>query len=170
MFHPEIRLLQENAVRRCRGEVLRGYRIGVAAGAVLALVGCYTYRPVPTAEPVSGTRISAQLTGTGSRDLAAQIGPDVLHVEGKVLHADSAGLDLEVREIESYRGIRSDWNGEQVRLPRAAVAGIQERKLSPGGTGIMSGAIVAGLYAVYRILGGPGLFEGNPGQSAGGGR
>ena len=138
--------------------------------AALLLAGCYTYRPLATPEPHAGTRVSAQLTGTGSQALAGQIGPDVLHVEGTVLHADSAGLDLEVREIESFRGIRSDWNGEQVRLPRVAVAGIQERKLSPGGTGIMSGVIVAGLYAVYRILGGPGLFEGNPGQSGGGGR
>jgi hypothetical protein len=139
-------------------------------GAALALTACYTYRPLTTAEPAAGTQVSAQLTGDGSRELAAQVGPDVLHVEGKVLHADSTGLDLEVREIESYRGIRSDWNGEQVRVPRVAVAGIQERKLSPGGTGIMSGVIVAGLYAVYRILGGPGIFEGNPGQSGGGGR
>ncbi len=139
-------------------------------GATLTLTACYTYRPLTTPEPPAGTQVSAQLTGTGSRELAAQVGPDVLHVEGKVLGADSAGLDLEVREIESYRGIRSDWNGEAVRLPRAAVAGIQERKLSPGGTGIMGGVIVAGLYAVYRILGGPGLFEGNPGQSGGGGR
>ena len=139
-------------------------------GAGLLLTGCYTYRPLATPEPQAGTRVSAQLTGGGSQELASQIGPDVLHVEGKILHADSAGLDLEVREIESYRGIRSDWNGEQVRLPRASVAGIQERKLSPGGTGIMGGVVVAGLYAVYRILGGPGLFEGNPGQSAGGGR
>ena len=138
--------------------------------AALLLAGCYTYRPLATPEPHAGTRVSAQLTGSGSQALAGQIGPDVLHVEGTVLHADSAGLDLEVREIESFRGIRSDWNGEQVRLPRVAVAGIQERKLSPGGTGIMSGVIVAGLYAVYRILGGPGLFEGNPGQSGGGGR
>jgi hypothetical protein len=139
-------------------------------GAALALTACYTYRPLTTAEPAAGTQVSAQLTGDGSRELAGQVGPDVLHVEGKVLHADSTGLDLEVREIESYRGIRSDWNGEQVRVPRVAVAGIQERKLSPGGTGIMSGVIVAGLYAVYRILGGPGLFEGNPGQSGGSGR
>jgi hypothetical protein len=136
----------------------------------LTLTACYTYRPLATTEPAAGTQVSAQLTGDGSRELAAQVGPDVLHMEGKVLHADSSGLQLEVREIESYRGIRSDWKGEQVRLPRAAVAGIQERKLSPGGTGIMSGVIVAGLYAVYRILGGPGLFEGNPGQSGGGGR
>jgi hypothetical protein len=139
-------------------------------GAVLALTACYTYRPLTTTEPAAGTRVSAQLTSTGSRELAGQVGPDVLHLEGKVLHADSTGLEMEVREIESYRGIRSDWNGEQVRVPRVAVAGIQERKLSPGGTGIMSGVIVAGLYAVYRILGGPGLFEGNPGQSGGPGR
>jgi hypothetical protein len=138
--------------------------------AALCLSACYTYRPLSEPEPAAGTRVSAQLTNTGSQELAGQIGPDVLHVEGKVLHADSGGLDLEVREIESYRGIRSDWNGEQVRLPRQAVAGIQERKLSPGGTGIMGGAIVAGLYAIYRVLGGPGLFEGNPGQGAGGGR
>lgn len=138
--------------------------------AVLSLPACYTYRPLAVPEPEAGTRISAQLTGSGSRELAGQIGPDVLHVEGTVVHADSSGLDLEVREIESYRGIRSDWNGEQVRLPRVAVAGIQERKLSPGGTGIMGGALVAGLYAIYRVLGGPGLFEGNPGQGAGGGR
>jgi hypothetical protein len=137
---------------------------------VLSLTGCYTYRPLATSEPAAGTRISAQLTGTGSRELADQVGPDVLHLEGKVLNADSSGLALEVREIESYRGIRSDWNGEQVRVPREALAGLQERKLSPGGTGIMSGVIVAGLYAVYRILGGPGIFEGNPGQAGGGGR
>ena len=136
----------------------------------LTLGGCYTYRPLSTSAPEPGTRISAQLTGQGSRDLAGQIGPDVLHVEGEVIEADSSGLGLVVREIESYRGIRSDWQGEQVRLPRAAVAGIQERRLSPGGTGLMGGVIAAGLYAIYRVMGGPGLFEGNPGQAGGGGR
>ena len=113
--------------------------------AALNLAACYTYRPLETTQPEAGSRVSAQLTNSGSQELIAEIGPDVLHVEGMVLHADSAGLDLEVKEIESYRGIRSDWNGEQVRLPREAVAGLQERRLSPGGTGLMGGAIVAGL-------------------------
>jgi len=139
-------------------------------GAALSLAACYTYRPLSTPEPEPGSRISAQLTGQGSQDLAGQIGPDVLHVEGDVVEADSNGVDLVVREIESYRGIRSDWQGEQVRLPLTAVAGIQERKLSAGGTGLMGGVLAAGLYAIYRVMGGPGLFEGNPGQSGGGGR
>ncbi|MEA2723159.1 MAG: hypothetical protein QOH59_930 [Gemmatimonadales bacterium] len=145
-------------------------RFTIILGTTVTLAACYTYRPLSTPAPEPGTRISAQLTGQGSHDLAGQIGPDVLHVEGEVVEADSSGLDLVVREIESNRGIRSDWQGEQVRLPLTAVAGIQERKLSPGGTGLMGGVLAAGLYAIYRVLGGPGLFEGNPGQAGGGGR
>jgi len=139
-------------------------------GAAVSLAACYTYQPLSTQVPEPGIRVSAQLTGQGSQDLAGQIGPDVLHVEGEVVEADSSGLDLVVREIESYRGIRSNWKGEHVRLPRAAVAGIQRRKLSPGGTGLMGGVLAAGLYAIYRVLGGPGLFEGTSGQAGGGGR
>jgi hypothetical protein len=136
----------------------------------MVLTGCYTYRPLATPNPVPGDRVSAQLTTEGSRDLTNQVGPEVLHIEGNVLDLDSTGLNLEVLEIESYRGIRSDWHGEHVRLPRQAVVGIQERRLSIGGTTLMGGVLAAGLYAVYRILGGPGLFEGGGGQAGGGSR
>jgi len=136
----------------------------------LVLTGCYTYRPIAIPASAEGTRVSAQLTGQGSVDLAGQIGPDVLHVEGDVIGADSTGLELVVREIESFRGIRSDWQGERVRIPRQAVAGMQERRLSIGGTGLLGGVLAAGLYAIYRVLGGPGLFEGSSGQAGGGGR
>jgi len=132
------------------------------------LAACYTYRPAPSPSPSPGDRVSAQLTTEGSRELAGQIGPEVLHVEGDVLASDSSGVDLQVREIESYRGIRSDWHGEHVKLPLASVAGLQQRRLSVGGTTLMGGVLAAGLYAMYRILGGPGMFEG--GNSQGGGQ
>ncbi|HET6779437.1 MAG TPA: hypothetical protein VFH26_11145 [Gemmatimonadales bacterium] len=134
------------------------------------LCACYTYRPLSTPEPTPGARVSAQLTTEGSRDLTSQIGPEVLHVEGNVLRTDSAGMELKVQEVESYRGIRSDWHGEMVRLPRTAVVGVQERRLSVGGTTLMGGVLAAGLYAVYRILGGSSLFEGGNGGSGGTGR
>jgi hypothetical protein len=137
---------------------------------VLLLAGCYTYRPLPTADPDPGDRVSAQLTTEGSRDLTTQVGPEVLHVEGDVLNADSAGLNLEVHEIESYRGIRSSWHGEHVLLPRQALAGIQERKLSVGGTAVLGGVLAAGLYAVYQLLGGSSMFEGGNGQAGSGAR
>jgi hypothetical protein len=134
------------------------------------LAGCYTYRPLNTPRPLPGDRVSAQLTTDGSRDLTSQIGPEVLHLEGNVVEADSAGIDLEVQEIESYRGIRSDWHGEHVRVPLQAVAGMQQRRMSIGGTTLMGGIMAAGLYAAYRLLGGAGLFEGGTGQAGGGGR
>jgi hypothetical protein len=137
---------------------------------ILLLAGCYTYRPLQQPDPTPGDRVSAQLTTDGSRDLAGQIGPEVLHIEGNVLDLDSTAFNLEVREIESYRGIRSDWHGEQVRLPRQAVAGMQERRLSIGGTTLMGGVLLGGLYAMYRVLGGSGLFEGGSGQVGGGAR
>jgi hypothetical protein len=139
------------------------------AGLVL-LGACYTYRPLETTVPAPGQRVSAQLTTEGSRDLTGQIGPEVLHVEGDVVEADSSGLDLDVQEIESYRGIRSDWHGEHVRLPRQAVAGMQQRHLSIGGTGLMGGALAAGLYLMYRVLGGGNSSEGGTGQGGGPGR
>lgn len=142
----------------------------LALSLIIALSACYTYRPLASPEPAPGDRVSAQLTTEGSRELAAQIGPEVLHVEGDVLQVDSAGLNLQVREIESYRGIRSGWSGERLHVPRQAVAGMQQRKLSVGGTGLLAGVLTAGLYAVYRVLGGPGLFEGGNGGSGGPGR
>jgi hypothetical protein len=138
------------------------YRASVAGLVVLA--ACYTYRPLADPTPSPGRRVSAQLTTEGSRDLTGEIGPEVLHVEGDVLSSDSSGMNLEVREIESFRGFRSDWHGEHVRLPRQAVAGLQERKLSVGGTTLLSGALVGGLYVMYKLLGGAGMFEGPNGQ------
>jgi hypothetical protein len=134
------------------------------------LAGCYTYRPLQEPAPAPGDRVSAQLTTEGSRELTGQIGPEILHVEGQVVSADSDGLDLEVLEIESVRGIRSDWHGEHVRLPRLAVAGLQERRLSVGGTTLLGGVLLGGLYAAYRLFGGGGSVEGPGGQVGGGGR
>jgi hypothetical protein len=135
---------------------------------LLLLAGCYTYRPLEKPAPPPGQRVSAQLTTEGSRELTGQIGPEILHVEGQVVRADSAGLDLEVLEIESYRGIRSDWHGEHVRLPRQAVAGLQERRLSVGGTALLGGVVAGGLYAIYRLFGGGSSAEGPSGQAGGG--
>lgn len=134
---------------------------------IFALYGCYTYRPLTSPEPVVGTRVSAELTEEGSRDLSGRIGPAVEHVEGEVLRVDSVGIELSVLQVEGFKGIESDWNGETVVIPRTAVAGWQQRRLSVGGTGFMGGVLVGGVYAMYRLLGGPGIFEG--GRGGGGG-
>ena len=134
---------------------------------LFGLYGCYTYRPLVSPDPVAGTRVSAQLTEEGSRDLSGKVGPEVEHVEGEVLRVDSAGIQLSVRQVEGFRGIESDWNGEPVVIPRTAVAGWQQRRLSLGGTGFVGGLVLGGVYAMYRLLGGPGIFQGG-GRGGGG--
>jgi hypothetical protein len=141
-----------------------------AAALVLSsmLCGCYTYRPLISPEPVAGTRVSAELTAKGSQDLTGEIGPAIEHVEGEVLRVDSAGIEMSVLQVEGFKGIQSDWNGEPVVIPRTAVAGWQQRRLSVGGTGFVGGLALGGLYAVYRLLGGPGIFQGGGGGGGSG--
>jgi DNA-binding SARP family transcriptional activator len=73
---------------------------------------------------------------------------------------------LAVREIENVRGERDDWLGEAVVVPRRFVRDIQQRRMSVGGTGLLGGAIAAGLVAATAAMG-SGVFEGG-GSSAGG--
>jgi hypothetical protein len=149
------------------GSGRRCSRQGLALLVSFFLCGCYTYRPLISPEPVPGTRVSAELTDEGSQALSGTIGPAVEHVEGEVLRVDSAGIELSVLQVESFRGNQSDWTGEPVLLPRIAVAGWQQRRLSVGGTGFVGGLVLGGLYAMYRLLGGPGLFQGGRGGGAG---
>jgi hypothetical protein len=128
---------------------------------LVALVsGCYTYRPLTTAEPEPGSRVSAELTDEGARELSGTIGPAIEHVEGEVLRVDSNTIELSVLQVEAARGWQTDWSGEPVRIPRKAVSGLQQRRFSLGGTGFVGGVVAGGVYAIYRLLGGPGIFEG----------
>jgi hypothetical protein len=104
-----------------------------------------------------------ELTGDGARELSGQVGPEVEHVEGEVLAVDSDGVEMAVRQVQTTRGIQSDWKGEKVTIPSSAVSGWQERRLSVGGTSVLGGLVVGGLYAMYRLFGGPGLIDGRGG-------
>ncbi len=137
---------------------------------LLAVSACYTYQPLPSPEPRVGTRVSVQLTDNGSRELWSSIGPSVLHVEGDVLGVDSSALNLSVHQVENQRGVQSSWNGEHVAVPRRLIAGIQQRQLSPGGTGLLGGVAVITMFAVYHLLGGDGSSEGSSGTGTGGGK
>lgn len=128
---------------------------------VIAFVsGCYTYRPLSNAEPDSGSRVSAELTDEGARELSGTIGPAIEHVEGEVLSVDSTTFELSVRQVQGVQGWQTDWSGERVAIPRTAVAGLQQRRFSVGGTAFVGGLVVGGVYAIYQLLGGSAIFEG----------
>jgi hypothetical protein len=139
-------------------------------GPLLVLAGCYTYRPLPAAAPAAGLRVQAILTDAGSDSLAGRLGRDVEAVAGEVERADSVELTLAVREVENQRGERSDWSGETVVIPLRFVRALEQRRLSPGGTGLLGGAVAAGLVAITQVFGGGGVLEGGGGTGGSGAR
>ena len=133
------------------------------------IAACYTYQPLPTTPPASGTRVSAELTDQGSIDLTPQLGPEVAEVKGEVIHMDSTALRLAILGTANRRGIETDWQREQVAIPVNALGRLEQRKLSVGQTALASGLALGGLYAMYRLLGGPAILQGSEGHGSSGG-
>jgi hypothetical protein len=142
-------------------------RRALARLAPLLLMGCYTYRPLPAPVPAAGMRVQITLTDDGSDSLASRVGPGIEQVAGNVVRADTGAVTLAVREIENSRGERDDWLGESVVVPRRFIHSIEERRMSVGGTGLLGGAIAAGLVAATAAMGSGG-FEGGGASTAGG--
>jgi hypothetical protein len=132
-------------------------RLPLIAGLALPLVaGCYSYRPLPsvdTAMPAAGTQVEAQLTTAGATALANEIGPDILSLQGQVLAADSASLTLAVARTATARHIEYEWKGEQVTVPRAAIANLRQRKFAVGPSVLIGGLAGGSVVAAYALFG-----------------
>jgi len=139
-------------------------RLVLAPPVLLLLGGCYTYQPLPATGPAVGTRVQATLTDAGSDSLASRVGPNVELVDGDIVAVDSGSLTLAVREIEDHRGNRDDWQGEPVAVPRHFIRELEQRRMSVGGTGLLGGAIAAGLVAATAAISGSGTLEGAGGS------
>ena len=134
----------------------------MAALAAMWLLGaCYSYRPVDTVSPKPGTRIALTLARESVlTGLAQQLGPEATYVEGDLLRADSTALLLAVRRVEDPRHLGTEWKGEQVTIPREAIASVSERHLSIGATAIAGGLAVGGMIGAYAAFGTSGSADG----------
>jgi len=132
--------------------------------------GCYSYRPVTPPGPEPGATVSAGLTQEGSLAVAPLLGPEVAEVSGRVVATTGDTLRLSLASVTSQRGIPTSWRGEEVQLARARLSYLGQRRLSPGGTALLSMGVAGGLYLLYRLIGGPGWFEGSGGSGGGGPR
>ena len=128
--------------------------------AMLLLAACYSYRPVDTVAPTPGKRIALTLTPTGVKMLTLQLGPQVTSVEGDLLEADSTAIRLALRRVENSQRLGTQWNGEQVTIPREVIDRVSERHLSIGATAIASGLAVGGVLGAYAAFGTSGQADG----------
>ena len=134
----------------------------------VALSGCYKYVPVAASGPPPGARANVVLSDAGTVEMARLVGPSTRAIEGEVVSADADGLTLAVRRLERRDGIEEFWKGEQVTIPRGAVATFTERRLSRSRTALFGlGAVVAALVLGQAFGDVGGLFgrgEGGPGS------
>jgi hypothetical protein len=120
---------------------------------VLLLVGgCYSYQPLESPAPASGTEVSADLTDSGSLAMASQIGPGVTSVRGEVVESSPDGLLLALISVMGRNDQEVLWSGEQVRIPRTTVARMQQRRFAPGKTILFGGVVASGLFAAVKAF------------------
>ena len=120
---------------------------------VLVLMGCYSYVPVAVSGPPPGARANLVLTDEGTVEMARLVGPSTRAIEGDVVSANGEGLVLAVRRLERRDGIEEFWKGEQVTVPRTAVATYTERRLSRTRTVLFGAGVAAATFVLGKAFG-----------------
>jgi hypothetical protein len=91
------------------------------------LGACYRYSPT-THAPAAGTDVRIHLTEGGAASLAAVLGAGTTSVTGRVVGATDSDVVLTVSET-GRDATRVSWGGEQITIPRSAVATAEQRSL-----------------------------------------
>lgn len=139
----------------------------IVIAATQAFTACYNYAPILATPSDVGTSVRLRLTDAGSLALAPLIGTQIESMDGRLVSAADTSFVLGVTQTENRSGVETTWRGEQVTVPRAAIARVERRELSRGRSWAL-GAIVVGAVAILgRATGTIGGSGGRPGDGTG---
>jgi hypothetical protein len=120
----------------------------LALGAVTSLQpACYAYVPSQQ-QAVPGDKVGLLVTDEGRVNLREELGQGVDRVEGVLLEKAGDNYLMRVARIRTIRGQTAHWTGEQVRIPMASVARVEQRRIS----GRKTALLVAGLLVGAALL------------------
>jgi hypothetical protein len=132
--------------------------LGLFAGVVPALQGCYSYVPVmsPEAGPATGRYVELQITDRGRVGLGPRFGAGVRQISGTFVTQQGSNLVLSVDRVSNIDGEMNRWSGDTTQIDRDFVATMTERRVSPGRTTLLALAVGAAVYATASsgLLGG----------------
>lgn len=118
----------------------------------MLLSGCFNNVPLQGNDPAPRSRVVVRLTPGGSDEVARQVGPRVVAIEGDVGEVHDDAIQMFVRVTEEQSGVDAPWRGESVTIPRSAIASVEERTLSRRRSILMVGAIAVGAILIARIF------------------
>lgn len=122
--------------------------LAVAAG----ISACYSYRPLPQANPIRGTAVRVDIGPEATERLANVLGPRVSQIDGRMGLVQADTVQLLVRVARTPDLVEYYFKDEPIQLPRTAIVGMQQRKLAAGSTAALSGLLAAGAVAAAAAL------------------
>lgn len=130
-----------------RWRLWRRFVGGLCAAALVLQMGCYTYLPLQTGVPATGSRIAVVLNDRGRATLGDRLGSAIDKVDGMLVESDGVNVTLEVYRTRDLRGNAATWTGERVQVPRDGITGYQGRQFSKRRTYLLVGSVVAVVVA-----------------------
>jgi hypothetical protein len=112
--------------------------------------GCYRYVPIDDESPALGSAVRVELTDAGALTMAPLIGARIESVDGRVTSAADTALTLTVTGTTDRFGNEVSWRGEQVVIPRSALAGFRRRTLDRKRS-YLFGGVAVGLVAAVGV-------------------
>lgn len=114
------------------------------------LTGCYVLQPVRGAGPVPGTRMALEVNDAGRLAMGSTMGPEVVHVEGRLISKQNDAYELAVLSVRLISGGTQVWSGERVSIRTEHVSRAFERQYSKSRSVAAGAVAVAGVYAIVR--------------------
>jgi len=119
----------------------------------------------PGNTPPAGEPVALDITDAGRVGLSDRFGPGLLRVEGRLTSGAAQEYALNVQRVSFLNQPPSRWSGELVRIDRAFVGMVQQRKLSRGRTAFAIGVVVLAVGAIAVGTDLIGFFEGTTGDN-----
>lgn len=131
---------------------------------VSTTAGCFTAKPV-VGEPLpAGTEVLVKVTDAGRVNLAAQLGPGVDVVEGRLISRDASAVTVAASSVTLLTGGHQVWSGERIRIGADQVALLSKKQFSKGRTAIVTAAVLGAIVVVAKgSL--SGLLQGSEGKT-----
>jgi hypothetical protein len=128
------------------------------------LAGCYVLQPASGAGPEPGTLMAMDVNDLGRLALGGQMGPEIAHIEGRLLNKQGDEYQISIKSVKLIRGGSQVWNGETVTIKKEYISQTYERHFSKSQTLALSAVFVATVYyiAVKQNLFGLGKEDPDP--------
>lgn len=130
---------------------------------VFTLSGCFSYSPIDLSAPKQRDTVRATLSRPEDFRLAQYTANDVVRIDGEVIALDDSFLHLSAWALRARSGYQMAAQGETVRIPREALARVEQKQISPARSALVAGLAVLVGVVISVAVGGSGGEEGGGG-------